>query len=198
VRAVTSYGHNAAMVIALLLLAAALEITGLWLAAVGFKRTWREHAPGQDFWQPMKARARSTRQGAVRRIRQMIGRPAPAHVTLGTATIALSAVALDARGRVTWGPLPDPSDQPALVAELHQRINDLHAALQQAQHDLIDERNARETGDEAAHTAMRAEVETVVHSTQRVAVGGLRLQVAGWLLVLAGIIVGTIANIMQV
>jgi hypothetical protein len=185
------------MPVALLVLAAALEIAGLSMAAVGFMRTWREHAPGQDFWEPQKARARSARQGAVRGLRQMIGRPAPQHVTVGAAHINLSAVAFDARGHVTWGPLPDPADLPALVAELHRRINELHAALQQARYDITDERKARETADEAAHAAMREEVEAVVRSTQRVAVGGLRLQVAGWSLVLAGIVVGAIASVCQ-
>jgi hypothetical protein len=127
----------------------------------------------------------------------MIGRPAPQHVTVGAAHINLSAVAFDARGHVTWGPLPDPADLPALVAELHRRINELHATLQQAQYDLIDERKARETGDEAARTAMREEVEAAVRSTQRVAVGGLRIQVVGWSLFLLGIVVGGAANVVQ-
>jgi hypothetical protein len=174
-----------------------MEIAGLSLAAVGFMRTWREHAPGQDFWQPQKAGARSALQRAVRRLRRMIGRPAPVHATVGAAAINVSAVAFDARGHVTWGPLPDPADPPALVAELHRRINELHAALQQARYDITDERKARETADEAAHAAMREEVEAVVRSTQRVAVGGLRLQVAGWSLVLAGIVVGAIASVCQ-
>jgi hypothetical protein len=39
--------------------------------------------------------------------------------------------------------------------------------------------------------------EAVVRSTQEVAVGGLRLQVAGWFLVLVGIVVGTVANVYQ-
>ena len=185
------------LLVALLALAGALEIAGLSLAAVGFIRTWREHAPGLDYWQPHKAMARTARERAVRRIRQMIGRPAPQHVTLGAAHINVSAIALDARAHVTWGPLPDPADPPALVAELHRRINELHAALQQAQYDITDERKARETADEAAHAAMREEVEAVVRSTQRVAVGGLHLQVAGWFLVLVGIVVGTVANVYQ-
>jgi hypothetical protein len=42
---------------------------------------------------------------------------------------------------------------------------------------------------------MREEVEAAVRSTQRVAVGGLRLQVAGWSL--AGIVVGAIASVGQ-
>jgi hypothetical protein len=180
------------MLVALLALAGVLEIAGLALAAVGFKRTWREHAPGQDYWQPEKARARS----AQRRLRRMIGRPAPAHVMPGAAHMNVSAT-LEARAHVTWGPLPDPADPSALVGELHRRLNELHDASQRARFALDDERAAREAGDEAARAVIREEVETVVRSTQRVAVGGLRLQVAGWFLVLAGIVAGTGANICQ-
>jgi hypothetical protein len=136
------------MLVALLVLAAVLELAGLSLAAVGFMRTWREHAPGQDFWQPQKARARSARERAWRRFQQMIGKPATQHAVLGAAQINVNASAFNARGRVTWGPLPDPADLPALVAELRRRINELHAALQQARFDLDDERTARETDEE--------------------------------------------------
>jgi hypothetical protein len=42
-----------------------------------------------------------------------------------------------------------------------------------------------------------AEIAAVAATTQRVAVGGLWLQVVGWFLVLLGIVVGGVANVVQ-
>jgi hypothetical protein len=95
-----------------------------------------------------------------------------------------------------WGPPPDPTiDLPAYADVVTRRINHLHEKVQTQQHDLAAEVEARGTAIRQAQNALTAEVDEVRKLSRQVAVGGLRLQVVGWLFLLAGIVVGTIANI---
>jgi hypothetical protein len=180
--------------VALAVLATVLELVGFVLAALGFHHTWREHAVGKDFWELDKARARTTVRRADRALRKMLRRPPrPVDVDLVPAQVTVTPVAL----RVTTGlpPLPGHDDMDALTAEIDKRLNRLHSVIEDVQHALTDEREAREDGDRRVRSDLEKEIDRVEASTQRVAVGGLRLQLLGWIFLLLGLILGAVVNV---
>jgi hypothetical protein len=184
------------MVVAGLAVAAVLELTGLVLTAVGFKRTWAEHAQGEDFWFPLKGRIRAAARGVERIARRVFRRSGRAvNLQVNSATMAVTAG--EARVTITWGPLPDPSDGPAFAAKVQERLNQLHSMVQDDKHALADERKVRTNEDTKVRKGL-AELSALVDAkTANVAVGGLRLQVLGWTFVLLGILVGSIVNLVD-
>jgi len=187
------------MVIAGLVAAAVLELIGLVLAAVGFKRTWREHAHAKDFWLPLKRDVARAVRHIARAMRKVLRRPGqPVNVDVHPATIRSEARIFTPTITSAWPPLPNPADDgPAFATEVHERLNQLHSLIQGDQRALAKEQNTREDEDAKLRTEL-TELGTVVDAkTANVAVGGLRLQVLGWSFLLVGIVVGAIVNVVD-
>jgi hypothetical protein len=51
--------------------------------------------------------------------------------------------------------------------------------------------------EETLRSDLASQADRIEGMTHQVAVGGLRLQVAGWFLVLSGVVVGAIAEVVQ-
>lgn len=83
-------------------LAALLELVGLALAGLGFHRTWTEHAPGQDFWAPMKRGVRSTARRVERFARRVFRRPRDVKIVTGAGHITAAAGTASIRASVGW------------------------------------------------------------------------------------------------
>jgi hypothetical protein len=179
---------------ALLILSGLLELVGLVCAGIGFRATWHEHAHGERFIEPMLRPVKEWTRATTNRVRLLFGRPAePRVVHLGAASSI--EFAGSARMTVGWGAPPDPTTDLAGYAKVvTERINALHAKVQNQDNKLADEADARQTEIRQTRSALTADIEEVRKLSRQVAVGGLRLQVVGWLFLIAGIVVGTIAN----
>jgi hypothetical protein len=172
----------------------ALELIGLACAAVGFRQTWYEYARGEPFLEPMLRPVTSRARAVQNRLRKLLRRPGKPHVVQASAVSAVGFVA-SATARVGWGPPPDPTtDLAAYAAEVTRRINELHEKVQQQREDLAAETEARKTAIGDARAALTAEIDQVRALSRQVAVGGLRLQAAGWAFLFVGLILGAIGN----
>ena len=183
-------------VTALLLLSGLLELVGLICAGVGFRDTWHEHAHGEKFIEPMLRPVRSWARAVSNRISRLFNRPdggpRVAEVGMGGSITPTGTLGL----KHIWGPPPDPATDLGAYAEVvTKRINELHEIVQNVRHDLATETEARKTNIRRAQAALGNEIDEVRRLSRRVAVEGLRLQVIGWLFLIMGIFVGTIANV---
>jgi hypothetical protein len=175
---------------------AVLELVGLALAAVGFRQTWLEHAGDEPFLRPVTRRVSAWTMAARRRVRVWLRRPE--HRTVASAEVALGWDAAEARGVVSWGPLPDPvANLAAFASNVDDRLNRLHTLVQEARHAVADEQMARADADGKLRDEFSGEVGRVEFLSHRVAVGGLRLQALGWFFVLLGVVVSTVGNLVQ-
>ncbi|WP_146075716.1 hypothetical protein [Streptomyces sp. Ru62] len=175
------------------LISVGLSALGLINAADGFRRTFKHvAAPGDPFFRrvlatevAMVARWRS---GLTRAVRRAFRRPAPTiTATLGTA-LSVEA-AMSARGLVQFGPLPDVTQEPAaFTAEVERRLNRVYRLAQDVQHDLRQEEQIRDMGDQRVATDLGAQISALDEEAKRDALEGLREQVLGWFLVAVGLI----------
>jgi hypothetical protein len=180
--------------VALAVLAFGLEFVGFVLAVVGFHRTWRQNAVGQDFWEPDKAQIRAVGRRADRALRRIFRRP-PQPEAVGIAPVPLKLTAGVLGIKTGLPPLPGHDDMDALTAEIDKRLNRLHSMIEDEQHALVQERRAREAADQQVRSDLGQEIGRVDAGTQRVAVGGLRLQLLGWIFLLLGLILGAVVNV---
>jgi hypothetical protein len=194
--------HRGVSILALVLLiaGACLEAVGLVFAVVGFVKTWRDFSTGGRLFEKDIARLRAARQAA-QRAAQRFGRRArrPQSAKIHAVTGTDSARAIDhARARVTFGPLPSPTnDTQAFVSELERRLNVVRLDVQHARERIYDESEARKAADREVSSELRALVAEVEHMSRSVAVGGLREQVIGWSCIAVGFVMQTASNVMQ-
>lgn len=186
-----------AVILTGLIVALVLELTGLVLAAVGFKRTWTEHAPDQDFWAPEKRRLRNAARRGQETVRRLLRRPGrPVNLEVQSAIHLTSS--MTARVTTAWKSLPDPAENlQTFAATVHERLNRLHAMIQDDQEALNDERRARTDGEAKLRAELTELAALVDAKTANVAVGGLRLQALGWSFLLLGIVLGAIVNVID-
>jgi hypothetical protein len=176
------------------LLGGGLELVGLALAAVGFRQTWTAHAGDEQFWAPAREWAMRRKAPFICWLRRVLRRPR--HTTVGAGAATAAGAALDARAKIGWGPLPDPiSDLATFAAVVHERLNRLHSTVQDLEHALKEERKTRERADEEVRTDLSAKIDEVANLSRDVAVGGIRLQLAGWFFLLVGLVVSMAANV---
>jgi len=169
------------LVIILFAVALAAQLAGLILAADGFRRAWREfRRPGDDLWAPIAAPIKSKARAAYVRMRRLIGKPV-------------------ARPEAAHAPVAVPSmnDLGAFMEELNRRVAELNDRMRQAESSL--QANAE------VSAARHAEVtEAIVHDREEareqvrsVAIGGLREQVIGWVLIFAGTLAAGIGDLLN-
>ncbi|WP_159049030.1 hypothetical protein [Streptomyces sp. NRRL B-3648] len=179
------------------LISAGSSALGLINAADGFRRTFKSVAPGDPFFRrvfatqgAMVARWRS---GLTRAVRRAFRRPAPAiTATLGTA-LSVEA-AMNVRGLVQFGPLPDVTQEPAaFTAEVERRLNRVYQLAQDVQHGLRQEEQVRDKGDQQVASDLGAQISALDEEAKRDALEGLREQVLGWFLVAVGLITQVVA-----
>lgn len=174
------------------------EVTGLALAAHGFRRTWLEFRDPQDqFIAPMITPITAKVRVAYVRVRTLVGRPiSPKTLSVGGASMIVAAGS--ARVTVTWAPLPSVSDDPAAFMEtLDRRLSELNNRVQDAEE--------RRHADARASVAQHAEATRAIDQVRQeargqvrtITVGGLREQVVGWLLIVAGVLAAGIGDIIS-
>jgi hypothetical protein len=169
----------------------ALEVVGLAITGVGLWGTWREFAPpNEPFLRPVVEPTRRfltvARVSVETLTRRLLRRP-PRPIVIGVGSVQAHASAFGrASVRIGYGALSN--DVQAALAELHGRTQELMDMLAKTGERLADESEAREK----AVTAMREELgrsfSRLEAREQRIAVGGIRLQSLGLLLVAFGLI----------
>lgn len=177
------------------------EALGLYLAARGFRRTWREFGTEERFTAVVLRPIAEPTRDIVRRIdsraRRLLGRP-PRKVTgtvSGTAGITFSS---SMRGRVRFGPLPSITDDPeGFAAAVDERLRRVLDQVQTAQEATADETTARTKEVSTLRGDLEGRLNEVEGMSRNVAVGGLAEQVYGWFFVVVGVALGTLGNVVQ-
>jgi hypothetical protein len=173
-------------------LALVFELCGLGIGAVGYRRTWRAHARSEEFLGPMKTWPKRFGRFVIRlfgRGSQETRQRTGDELAIGVEE-ALSATA-------EWGPLPSIDDQDAFRNEIQRRFNVLLQEDRDIYQALGAEQQTRDAGDRTVHADLAPDIAQVRADTRDLAVGGIRLQFVGWLLLLAGVSLGSIVNIID-
>jgi hypothetical protein len=164
-----------------------LQLTGVAVTGLGFWRTWREFGePGEGFFDPVTNAARvgwarlwAIAESAVRRL---LRRPRPIVLEPGPATARLQA--FDARAHIGFAPLPE--DPAAALEALARRTEDLLKRISGLTEESRD--GLQEVRAEIADLTSRLDTTAgdLRRRTRRVAVGGIRLEALGLVLVALG------------
>lgn len=93
--------------------------------------------------------------------------------------------------------VPDLSDPDEFVAAVRDQFNDLQSRLGQQEHSLTLERREREAAAARFEGELDRRTRELEERASNAAVEGLRLQMLGWLLVFAGLVCGTILNVIS-
>jgi hypothetical protein len=159
----------------------AVSLLGTALAALGIRETWRQfHPEGARFWRPffdwtdrrIRQPARSLNVVAQRHWNRMRGAIEVREVS-GTASAVLG-VRASASGVVTYGPLPDPSENGAFAEEVQRRTNDLRMGIQRVESSLSTEAAVREKAIRMLQRQLDDQHDRLRDMTQQVAVSGDR------------------------
>jgi hypothetical protein len=189
------------VVILLYSLAGIFEAAGLLLAGRGFYRTWSEFGTGESLrgvtLGPVARRASAGVAWVEHWVSRLLRRPVSArvHAVAADATIHMTA---RVTARVDFGPLPSVLEDPEqFAAEVHRRIQSLHEKVQATQDSIGDESGAREQEAAELRSQLDARAGEIEQLSKTVAVGGLVDQIYGWLLIVAGVALGTLGNLIQ-
>ncbi|HEX9362401.1 MAG TPA: hypothetical protein VGA47_01300, partial [Candidatus Dormibacteraeota bacterium] len=132
-----------------------------------------------------------------RRVRQVLRRRGGPTV-VGAGGIASAAAFGTARARVGWGPLPSIEDDPqGFAAEVHNRLQRLHNQTQDANESIADERTERERALSGLDRQISGRVSALESQTKSIATDGVVEQIFGWIFIVAGVILGTVGNVLQ-
>lgn len=182
----------------------ALSLIGTAIAALGIRETWRQFRPeGARFWGPfynwadrrVRQPARSLRVAAQRRWNSLRGATDVRQVS-GTSS-AVFSVRASASGVVTYGPLPDPSDDGAFAEEVQRRTNELRMGIQRVESSLSAEAAVRERAVSKLQHQLDDQHDRLRDMTQQVAVSGLPLEMTGIFFVVAGTVLQAIAQMIK-
>ncbi|WP_406476278.1 hypothetical protein [Streptomyces sp. NBC_01615] len=178
----------------------ACQTLGLAFAADGFHRTFKSSAASGDrFFKLVLATEAAMlgrwRSSLVRGVRRLLRRPA--RTITGTLGAALSVeVAMNARGIVQFGPLPDPAQAPAAFAsEVECRLNKVYRLAQVLEHNLKREEDSRREVDDRVTSDLVARISSLEEDSKRADIRGLREQVLGWFFVVLGLVAQTLADL---
>jgi hypothetical protein len=174
-----------------------VELVGLGISLRGFIRTWAEHPTDEEFFAFVSRAVSGGMAGAARLTRRVLGlKPRPTTVQ---AEAALAwATAGQPRVVIGWGPLPAVDADPhGFAAAVEERLNTLHRTVQDLQHALMEQGEAAKDREDKLKADVVARIAEVEAMTHHVAVGGLRQQVLGWALVVAGFLMQAVSQVMQ-
>lgn len=170
---------------------AALQILGVLMTGVGVRRTWRKFGT-EDFWAPLKRAAGELWSRSALRIRQVLHLRRSARVIAGSSALR-ARTALGVHPRVDFRVIPEDQNVPVSIAELDLRTRGLLEHLQQQAEDSQEVRTVLD----AVRTELDSLASDLHESDRQVAIGGIRLEAAGLLLIGLGAVlqvVGALAG----
>lgn len=138
---------------ALTVISVLFQAGGLAAAAVGFRQTFQgAAAPGERFFRSVLAREAAIfgrwRAALTRSLRRFFRRPTRSVTGAAHASLGGLGASVTARGYVSFGPLPDLSqDAAAFTAEVEHRLNRVMKLAQEVQADLRQEEQVRDEDD---------------------------------------------------
>lgn len=137
------------MDIALYVVAGLLELVGLLFAWVGFRQTWAEFGAKDMSMRaatlaPVAKQVRRSGTATRKVVARLVRRKPRESQTVQVRAAHDTAWATDSvSARVTFGDLPHVADADALLAEVHRRIQTVHAMAQETRDGLAFETRAR-------------------------------------------------------
>jgi len=115
----------------------------------------------------------------------------------GTASGVASAFG-SVRVAKTYGPLPSITAEPDEFSKaVDARFAELLERLQSTEHRLIDDLANVKGATDQVRNELETRIGKLEDTTKQIAVGGLRLQVAGWALVFVGFFIQGLAQMLQ-
>ncbi|MGW7085252.1 hypothetical protein ACWGH2_17415 [Streptomyces sp. NPDC054871] len=178
----------------------ACQTLGLAFAADGFRRTFKSSAaPGERFFKRVLATEAAMlgrwRTSLVRWARRFLRRPAPPVTgTLGTA-MGVSA-AMNVRGLLQFGPLPDATQEPAAFStEIERRLNQVYRLAQEVEHNLKGEEDSRREADRRVASELETRISSLDEEAKHGDIRGLHEQVLGWFFVAFGLVAQALADL---
>ncbi|HEV8527345.1 MAG TPA: hypothetical protein VGS60_07300 [Actinomycetes bacterium] len=172
----------------------ALEASGLFLAVIGFRETWRDFAEDERFFEPVHQWAGRIRAAGANVAAGLSGRR---DVVVRAGAAAAIGVAGSVTARMRPGPLTPATDLATFAAAVEERVKDIYERLGALRDEAAAETTARAKADRELAERLAAEVARLKGVSQRIAVGGLRQQFVGWLLIAFGFILQAVATFMQ-
>ncbi|MEV6758988.1 hypothetical protein [Streptomyces sp. NPDC051214] len=173
---------------------------GLAAAADGFRRTFKSSAaPGERFFKRVLATEAAMLNrwwtALVRGVRRLLRRPSsPVTGTLGAA-LEVSA-AMNARGLLQFGPLPDATQEPAAFAtEIERRLNQVYRLTQDVEHNLKEEQDSRREADQRVASELETRISSLDEEAKHGEIRGLHEQVLGWFFVVLGLVAQALADL---
>ena len=161
-----------------------LQVIGVATTSVGVWKTWHEFAEGEGFWLPIVGALRSALRRVEGVLRRVLRRPQ--RIEGRGALEAHLSLSGQARARIDFGPLPTAAE--AAFAELDRRTRLLADQLATAieHHDqALEEARASVSGLSADVELTAQRLRTQV---RHVAIGGLRWEALGLLLIALGLL----------
>lgn len=162
------------------------------ISGVAYRQTWIDFAPADDgFFDfillPVLRLVRAVRRAAVTLVRRLLHRPVVGGGGAVTATATVKATGRVST-RLQFGSLPtDVRDALAALADRTQRLSDMLMATREQ----IEGESARsQETTQTLREEFAADVARVEGRAQRVAVGGMRLQAFGLVLIGLGVVLG--------
>ncbi len=172
-----------------------MEILGLGMSGLGLLRTWHEFAPtGEHFLGPLTDPARAAlataRDTAETWLRRVVRRP---KAVVAHAAVLQSTVSVGGRlgVKLGYGKLSD--DPQAALAELHRRTQQLMDKVTEVDERVANEQRAREHAEGAIGHELTTSVKRLEQRGQQIAVGGVRTQAIGLVLVALGLFLQVMA-----
>ena len=184
------------------LLGFVIETIGLAFAVRGFQKTWADYGlDGGFLFNPARLALRhaigNTRTIARRVALRLWRRPRDVRVVAGTASGVASAFG-SVRVAKTYGPLPSITAEPDEFSKaVDARFAELLERLQSTEHRLIDDLANVKGATDQVRNELETRIGKLEDTTKQIAVGGLRLQVAGWALVFVGFFIQGLAQMLQ-
>jgi hypothetical protein len=173
----------------------ALEFFGFVLAAFGIRRTWRDFAKGERFFEPIHQAAERVGAAGAAVATGLMSRRRDAVIRAGSAT-ATAGVGATVTARVGPGPLTPAVDLETFASVVEQQMRDVYERLNVLREADAAEARARTDADSELAGRLGVEVAGVEGMSRSVAVGGLRQQFVGLLLASVGLILQAVATFM--
>lgn len=172
-----------------------LQVAGVLMTGYGASKTWHEFAPeGERFLHPVRARWHRLLDWLQQVGRSFLRRSPRAVVARGGVAIGVGG-AFSARGRVQYPALGTDVATGHAIAELDRRTRQLSETIANTA-DRLDEDLGGVRKDVADLGAgLGSELRRVDEQTRRVAIGGIRLEALGLVLIALGLFCQAIAGV---
>lgn len=166
---------------------AVLQLLGVGLAGIGYWKTWRDFAGDERFLDPVVELGESVVAWVGSSVRRLVRRLRPSTREVPLSGGVSVATAMRAGVRTQFPSLGDELETADALRALDARTRQLMDAVNELRDRLHDEVDRVEAQLEGLRSWATNEVERLGRQDRRVALGGIRIQSAGLLLIALGL-----------